>query len=769
MKKKFIASVLVLAMVVSSLAGCGKKDANTSGGKSSKKDTLVISSEDFSNKFSTFFAESSADINIVSLVNSSLFPLDREGNTLQNSTKGETVAYDGKNYTYEGIADLTVTRNPSTTVYNIKMRDDIVFSDGEKANIDDVIFAMYVLADPKYSGSSTFASTPIVGMQNYRYNSTLTTSVKDEDVVKWLAANGTNAKLLEKIKELMKAALQTEYADCEFVMQDENKETYKAVIGTAKTPVELMVNLYDTGKKLDATKLTADTVVDEVLNLYGTDYKKLSKCLALEGDGTDTFFDASIQEEAKKIYIEESLAAGKGKEVPNIEGIKKINDYELEITTEGYEASTIEKINVSLTPLHYYGDKSQYDYQNNKFGFTRGNLDSIDEKTEKPLGSGAYVFKECKNKIVYLESNPKYYKGEPKIKNLQVKVTANADNIPGVQKGTIDMAEISGSKTNFEQIKGLNSNGKETGNVITTTKTQFLGYGYIGMCANNIKVGKDGSSDASKAFRKGIATILAAYREVAIDSYYGDAATIIQYPISNTSWAAPKPSDAGYTNAFSTDVNGKPIYTDNMKAEDKYIAASKAALGFFQKAGCTISGGKVVKAPVGTSLKIEAMIGADGTGDHPSFAILTDAKSALSKLGIELAINDLSNPATMWDKLKKGQGEIFVAAWGATPDPDMYQVYHSSQTEAGSNHYRIADKMLDDLIVKARKSDNKEYRKATYKKCLDIIMDWAVEVPVYQRENAIIFSSERIKNNTIPTTLTPFYKWYEEIHNIEMK
>ena len=75
MKKKFIASVLVLAMVVGSLAGCGKKDTNTSGGKGSKNDTLVISSEDFSNKFSAFFGESSADLNIVSLVNNSLFPL----------------------------------------------------------------------------------------------------------------------------------------------------------------------------------------------------------------------------------------------------------------------------------------------------------------------------------------------------------------------------------------------------------------------------------------------------------------------------------------------------------------------------------------------------------------------------------------------------------------------------------------------------------------------------------------------------------------------
>ena len=86
-----------------------------------------------------------------------------------------------------------------------------------------------------------------------------------------------------------------------------------------------------------------------------------------------------------------------------------------------------------------------------------------------------------------------------------------------------------------------------------------------------------------------------------------------------------------------------------------------------------------------------------------------------------------------------------------------------------SNHYRIADANLDDLILKARKSDNQEYRKATYKKCLDIIMDWAVEIPVYQRENAVIFSSERINTKTIAKDLTPFYEWHNEVEKMEMK
>ena len=67
-----------------------------------------------------------------------------------------------------------------------------------------------------------------------------------------------------------------------------------------------------------------------------------------------------------------------------------------------------------------------------------------------------------------------------------------------------------------------------------------LGYGYIGMSANTMNVGGEPASEASKDLRKAFATVLAVYRDVAIDSYYGERASVINYPISNTSWAAPQ-------------------------------------------------------------------------------------------------------------------------------------------------------------------------------------------------------------------------------------
>ena len=287
-------------------------------------------------------------------------------------------------------------------------------------------------------------------------------------------------------------------------------------------------------------------------------------------------------------------------------------------------------------------------------------------------------------------------------------------------------------------------------------------------------MGGEPDSKASKNLRRGIATVFSVYRDTAYDSYYGEAASVINYPISNTSWAAPQKTDPDYKVAFSVDVDGNDIYTDDMDAEAKYAAALDAAVGFFKAAGYTFdeATGKFTAAPEGAKMSYEVIIGGDGTGDHPSFAVLTDAQAALAKIGIDIRINDPADGSVMWDALDAGKQEMWCAAWQSTIDPDMYQVYHSSgivgRGGSDSNHYHIADPDLDEAIVLARQSDDQAYRKQVYKTALDIIVDWAVEIPAYQRQNATIYSSQRIVPESMLPDSTTFLMWDEAIDRIEM-
>ena len=226
--------------------------------------------------------------------------------------------------------------------------------------------------------------------------------------------------------------------------------------------------------------------------------------------------------------------------------------------------------------------------------------------------------------------------------------------------------------------------------------------------------------------------------------------------------------------AFSTDVNGNDIYTSDMSADDKYAAAKAAALDFFAAAGYTVADGKVTAAPEGASMEYEVLIPADGTGNHPSFMILTLAKEALAELGINLIVTDLTDSTELWTALEAGTCEMWAAAWGATADPDMYQIYYSDVANGGANAggsnymYQIADPELDQMILDARASTDQTYRKAMYKACLDIVIDWACEIPVYQRKDAFVYSTERVNMDTVAKDITPFYNWLNEVQNIEL-
>ena len=484
-----------------------------------------------------------------------------------------------------------------------------------------------------------------------------------------------------------------------------------------------------------------------------------------------------VMDEARATFIstegpkDPTLGGG----VPSIAGIQKLSDTEVTVTTEGFDATAVYNLGIQVSPLHYYGDESKYDYDNNQFGFDFEDLSSVTDKTTQPLGAGPYRFVKYENKVVYLEANEYYYMGMPKTYYVQYKETVDADMISGVAAGTIDVANPSFSNTAADEIVSNNSNGELTGDIITTDTVDNLGYGYLGMNASTICVGDDPGSDASKSLRKAFATIFAAYRDLTVSSYYGERASVINYPISNTSWAAPQATDEGYQVAYSTASDGSAIYSSGMTEDQKYDAALQAAIDYLKAAGYTWddASGMFTAAPAGAKLEYEIIIAADGTGDHPSFVLCTKSKEALATIGITLTINDPADSNVLWDALNAGTQEMWVAAWEATIDPDMYQVYYSGNVvglpgSSESNHYHIQDAELDQLIMDARTSADQSYRKSVYKSCLDIILDWAVEVPVYQRQNCIIFSSERINMETVTPDITTYWNWYAEIELIEV-
>ena len=763
--KRTLALILSLVMCLGLLAGCGDKKDNQTEDENTP---LVVGYAPFNEKFSPFFSESAYDQDVWVMTSLGLLNSDRQGQIIMKGIEGETHAYNGTDYTYYGPADCEIVENADGTVdYNFTMREDLVFSDGEKVTIDDVIFSMYVLCDPTYDGNSTLYAVPIQGMAAYR--SGMTT------LAKAIAAAGRDNADFTYWTEEQQTKFWDNF-DKGLVPFAQGIVDYCVEAGAA---AEGDVAAAGAAWGFSGEAKTVEDLALEIGNQYGWSFSAMEKEVG-KSDALSAMMDEDVYADYPTIGVKTGDSAA------NISGIKKTGDYSMTVTLDKVDATAIYQLGVTIAPMHYYGDPSLYDYDNNQFGFPKGDLSSVRAKTTVPMGAGPSKYIKYEDGVVYFEANDSYFLGAPKTKYLNFQqCMSDDDKLNGVITGTIDIADPTFSNDSVEAIEKANG-GALDGDKITTDTVDNLGYGYLGMSAACVNVGGEPGSEASKDLRKAFATVFSVYRNVAIESYYGERASVINYPISNTSWAAPQPTDDGYKVAFSVDVNGNDIYTSDMTAEQRYDAALQAALGYFEAAGYTVEDGKLTAAPAGAKLEYEIQIPADGSGDHPSFMMISEASKALATIGMNLIVTDLSDSSGLWDGIDARQVDMWCAAWGATVDPDMYQIYYSDianhttdpgvgknpyggPAQGGSNKmYCIADAELDNMILTARESLDQSYRKTMYKACLDTVVDWAVEVPVYQRQNAIIFSTERVNMSTVTPDITTFYKWFAEIENIEL-
>lgn len=404
-------------------------------------------------------------------------------------------------------------------------------------------------------------------------------------------------------------------------------------------------------------------------------------------------------------YIDESLAAG-GNRVPDISGVEKVDDKTIKITIEGVDPAAIWNLGgIPVVPASYYDAD-----------FKKGDLSKVKAKNDSPMGTGPFVYGGFENNVVTLEANTNYWNGVPKIGKLRYQVVDESAKIESVSLGDIDISDPS---ADLERLAAVEEAG------LHYELYDFLGYGYIGINAERVP---------DKNVRKGLMSLM--NRGPAIEAYYGELASVLERPMSRVSWAYPE--------------NVEPYYT----------YSKDEALKYFEAAGYTQQDGKLVKD--GKQLSVQVYVGELAT--HPSGPILTQMRDDMESLGAELVIQDVSQDV-LFDAMDNRTADMWVAAWQSTIDPDLYQVYHS---QSADNPYRLNNAELDDLIIKARQTLNIEERKEYYAKALDIVMDEAVEMPVYQRSEMVIFNPEHINVDTITKDITPFYKWDMEINMLEM-
>ncbi len=400
-------------------------------------------------------------------------------------------------------------------------------------------------------------------------------------------------------------------------------------------------------------------------------------------------YNQYILPELKAAYKQKVIKEGMtdGVKVPEIEGVKRVDDYTATVTYNQLSIVGDRAINLPYVPVHYYGE------------FEKGDV-SAQQKNMVPMGSGPYKWVSFSDNIASLTANNDYFEGQPKTPNVKFQYIPPTDTVAELAAGRID---IGNPNPDQETLDEMDAGGNMSYELVSNA-----GYGYMGANAENM----------SKEVRQGVFYLM--NRKPAVQGYFGDLAKVIERPMTTT--LAEYPQDA-------TEV---------------YAYSPQKALEKFQEAGYTQKDGKLVNAN-GEQLKIVAYLGSSGKGDHPAAAMLTQAANAMKELGGELQIQDVDFNV-LQSAMNDGSADLWCMAWGAVNSCDKTQQFSSTGAQ---NKYRIKDEKLDGMLKEIVQTADPEARKPLVSDMLDYSMELAIELPLYQRENVWGYNTDNLNMDTI--------------------
>lgn len=426
------------------------------------------------------------------------------------------------------------------------------------------------------------------------------------------------------------------------------------------------------------------------------------------------------------------------------------NGYEMfSITINGVDPKAIWNFSFSVAPMYYYSNEEQikaFDYTDH-FGVEYSSATfqkkviKDPEKIGLPVGAGAYKASDnkrsdnCtdskeffKDKVAYYVRNDYFLMGKPKIKYMRYQVITQNNMLSALETGAVHYCEPSAKTEIINQI--------EQNKDLSYSKAKTLGYGYIGINAKYIP-----SVYARRAIMTTMDTSLTL-------SYYPGTSEIIYRPMSKVSWAYPEKDSEGNDLA--------PYY--------EYDSTGQSAEKLFKQAGYTRNSKGAMVDSSGKQLKIKFTLAGE-SADHPAAQTFYKSQEILKGIGVDVEVGP---DIQALQKLASGALTVWAAAWSTTIDPDMYQTYHKDSTATSTLNwgydkikadttgktYAYEQNIIDLLSTKieeGRETLNQQERIGIYTECLDLVMQLAVELPTYQREDLFAYNSSYIDT----TTMTP--------------
>ena len=399
----------------------------------------------------------------------------------------------------------------------------------------------------------------------------------------------------------------------------------------------------------------------------------------------------------------------------DLEKIEIVNDYEFMVYwKKPFYGAVACTLGLSPLPRHYYAPDGKFD----------GNAFNSDHLRNKlPVTSGAYMLDRWdKAQAIVLKRNPRYFGAKygiaPPLDELRFEVISHPNTcFQALMSGKIDRLSLTPEqwikRTDTPQFKAAH---------LRKEKYLLPQYTYIGYNQNN-PLFRD--RDVRTAL-----TLLVDRERICRDIYH-DLAEIAVTPF--------------FPRSNFTNPKLKPLPYDPERAK-KLLA----------KAGWRDVDGDGILEKDGKKFRFTMMQIATSSIQQRLMPLL---KESFAAAGIDMSIQviEWSNYIS---RLDSRSYDACCLGWASNFDPDMYQVWHSSQiAQGGSNHISYSNAELDRLIEEMRSEFDSAKRKELAHKIGEIIhRDQPYTFLVWPY--SLVAVSEKFKNlNVYPAgmEITPAY------------
>lgn len=719
----------------------GNGDGSTPSGISNENTPLAIASEALDGVFNPFYYTSGADGNVIGLTQIGMLTTDKNGNI----TCGKDTDSVALNYSYITTGTAADYENSGNydnyyTEYYFAIKNGIKFSNGETLTMKDVLFNLYVLLDPIYTGSSTLYSTNIRGLGAYRAQTADENQQKEMDsyflqlavarinaVVEWCddekaeksELTAEEKEVISKAEELFRSELQSDWSsssDTESYTKYGFTEQwqvflYKEGLITVKSEkdrdtgvitYEVDMNGYDKVSDHSETAMIK-TVYDANMNVTSLPpYKSKLKAVVAGGWTTAT----NLKEYFKGVEISKYFSDPSKKQIKSISGITtykadSIPGAEgsialgeeceiLKIVVNGVDPKAIYNFSFTVAPMSYYSTEAEiakFSIEDGNFGVAFSDQTFFDQLQVKqvPVGAGPY---KASNAATSCEAESAIPSKNEFFSNNIVYYERNNNFYTVFGNDTSKNAKIKkvrykviSTDQMFNSVTGSNPEVYYSEPQATNTNINKLkdvaNTKYA--LANNMGYGYIGIN-AAKVKDVNIRRAIMYCMDVGLClDYYGGStfASILNRSMSKNSWAYPEGCQP-YYGAFSYD-DCEYDEEGNLIKVGKFNdkLAKASAQAAAQEAGYNLdSKTGKLKNANGETLTFTFTIAGD-SNDHPAYQTMQKAANLLNEIGFDVTV---TKDASALSKLASGGLEVWAAAWSSTIDPDMYQVYHKDSS-----------------------------------------------------------------------------------------